>query len=228
MLAGFDNLDTSNVVFVGPLSRVKPETVHDLESGVTLQTAALQFQGNVFSMDFRNEIEPIGALSYLGLPLRKNVRASYRRGVELNGAYRLPWSLTASANATIMRAKIADYTDDSSGETFHDIEPLLTPRVTTSQRLTWDRSRRFTLSVGGRYMGRSQLDNTGNPNLVLPASYVMDGLVEWRFANGRHAIAVRGENLANSKRFGSGYGGDRPYYYVLPPRSVYATLELGF
>ncbi|HEY4131822.1 MAG TPA: TonB-dependent receptor, partial [Gemmatimonadaceae bacterium] len=29
MLAGFDNLDTSNVAFVGDLSRVKPETVHD-------------------------------------------------------------------------------------------------------------------------------------------------------------------------------------------------------
>jgi iron complex outermembrane receptor protein len=86
MLAGFDNLDTSNVAFVGPLSRVRPETVHDLESGVTLTRGSLHLQGNVFSMDFRNEIEPIGALSYLGLPLRKNVRASYRRGGGLDGA----------------------------------------------------------------------------------------------------------------------------------------------
>lgn len=228
MLAGFDNLDTSNVAFVGPLSRVKPETVHDIESGVKIQTAALRFQGNLFSMDFRNEIEPIGALSYLGLPLRKNVRASYRRGIELDGTYRLPANFTVSANATIMNAKIAEYTDDASGETFHDVEPLLTPKVTTAQRLTWDALRRFTLSVGGRYTGRSQLDNTGNPDMILPASYVMDGLVEWRFGNGRHALAVRGENLTNSKRFGSGYGGDRPYYYVLPPRSVFASLELGF
>ena len=228
MLAGFDNLDTSNVAFIGPLTRVKPETVHDIESGVKIQTAALRLQGNLFSMDFRNEIEPIGALSYLGLPLRKNVRASYRRGIELDGTYRLPANFTLSANATIMNAKIAEYTDDGSGETFHGVEPLLTPKVTTAQRLTWDARRHFTISLGGRYTGRSQLDNTGNPDMILPASYVADGLVECRFGNGRHALAVRGENLTNSKRYGSGYGGDRPYYYVLPPRSVFATLELGF
>jgi hypothetical protein len=56
----------------------------------------------------------------------------------------------------------------------------------------------------------------------------MDGLLEWRFGSGRHAVALRGENLTNSKRYGSGYSGDRPYYYVLPPRSVFVTLELGF
>ena len=226
MLAGFDNLDTSNVAFVGPLSRVKPETVHDLESGVNVRTGALRLQGNIFSMDFRNEIEPIGALSYLGLPLRKNVRASYRRGVELDGTYRMPGGFAASANATIMRARIAEYTDDSSGETFYGVEPLLTPKVTTAQRLTWDAPRQFTISVGGRYTGQSQLDNTGNPDMVLPASYVMDALLQWRF--GHHALALRGENLTNSKRFGSGYSGDRPYYYVLSPRSLFATLELGF
>lgn len=228
MLAGFDNLDTSNVAFVGPLSRVKPETVHDLESGVTLETGALRLQGDIFSMDFRNEIEPIGALSYLGLPLRKNVRASYRRGVELDGTYRMPAGFTASANATIMRARIAEYTDDTSGETFDGVEPLLTPKVTTMQRLSWDRSRRLTISAEGRYTGRSQLDNTGNPDLVLPASYVVDGVVEWRFGNGRQALELRSDNLTNSKRYGSGYGGDRPYYFVLPPRSLFVTVELGF
>jgi iron complex outermembrane receptor protein len=228
MLAGFDNLDTSNVAFVGPLSQVKPETVHDVESGVNVETGALRFQGDVFSMDFRNEIEPIGALSYQGLPLRKNVRSSYRRGVELDGTYRMAGGFTASANATIMRAKIAEYTDDATGVTYHDVEPLLTPNVTTAQRLSWAGPRRVTLSLGGRYTGQSQLDNTGNPDMILPASYVMDGLLEWRFGSGRHAVALRGENLTNSKRYGSGYSGDRPYYYVLPPRSVFVTLELGF
>jgi iron complex outermembrane receptor protein len=228
MLAGFDNLDTSNVAFVGPLSRVKPETVHDIESGINVRTGALQFQGNVFSMDFRNEIQPIGALSYLGLPLRKNVRASYRRGVELDATYRLPAGFTASANATIMRASIAEYTDDASAQTYYHVEPLLTPKVTSAQRLTWSNAHRVTASIGGRYTGRSQLDNTGDSNLILPAAYVMDGLLEWRFGRDRYAIAMRGENLTNSKRYGSGYGGDRPYYYVLPPRSVFVTLELGF
>src|SRR6185503_19434155 len=72
MFAGFDNLDASNADFVGDLSRVRPETVHDLEAGVSLRRTAARLEANVFSMRFRNEIAPIGALSYLGLPLRKN------------------------------------------------------------------------------------------------------------------------------------------------------------
>ncbi|HEY2856506.1 MAG TPA: TonB-dependent receptor [Gemmatimonadaceae bacterium] len=229
MLAGFDNLDTSNVAFVGSFSRVRPETVHDVEAGVTLSTTRARLQANVFSMDFRNEIEPIGALSYQGLPLRKNVAASYRRGVELDAGYHLTSSLRASVNATLMQARIADYTDDGSGESFHDVEPLLTPKIITAQRLEWDVTRAVSLWTEGRFTGRSQLDNTDNSALVLPSAYVVDGEAAWRFNGGRDAIEVRGNNLANSKRYGSGYGsGNTPYYYVLPPRNMFVTLKLGF
>ena len=48
MLAGFDNLDTSNVSFVGDLGRVRPERVGDLEAGVTYRSAGLEAQANVY------------------------------------------------------------------------------------------------------------------------------------------------------------------------------------
>jgi len=199
-----------------------------VETGVTVSTDALHVQANLFSMDFRNEIEPIGALSYQGLPLRKNVHSSYRRGIELDASYRPTSTLEASANATIMRARIADYTDDSSGESFHDIEPLLTPTVVTAQRIEWKAARAISFWAEGRYTGQSQLDNTGNPNLILPAAYVVDGSAVFHLEN-RYALEVRGNNLTNSKRYGSGYGsGNTPYYYVLPPRNLFVTLQLGF
>ena len=229
MFAGFDNLDTSNVAFVGDLSRVRPETVHDAEAGLTFTTDAARLQANLFSMDFRNEIEPIGALSYQGLPLRKNVHASYRRGVELDGRVRLTKAITVSANGTLMQARIADYTDDASGASFHDVSPLLTPRIVSAQRLEWQPTAALSFWGEGRYTSQSQLDNTGNPALVLPDAYVFDAAAVWRFASGRHALELRGNNLTNSKRYGSGYGsGDTPYYYVLPPRNLFVTLKLGF
>ena len=140
-------------------------------------------QANMFSMDFRNEIEPIGALSYIGLPLRKNVSASYRRGAEVDATYRLSSTVWASANATLMRARIADYTDDATGSTYRNVEPLLTPKVVTSQRVGWNALRSLTLWAEGRYTGRSQLDNTGNPTLVLPAAYIVDGAATVRFTH---------------------------------------------
>src|SRR5262249_882627 len=116
MFAGFDNLDTSNVAFVGPLTRVKPETVHDLEAGGTLRRHDVEAQANLYSMDFRNEITPIGALSYIGTPLRKNVGASYRRGVEADVSYRPTTALTLSANASTSTNRIREYVD-STGTT---------------------------------------------------------------------------------------------------------------
>ena len=66
MFAGFDNLDTTNAAFVGPLDRVRAERVRDAEAGVTYRSAAAELSANLFDMRFRNEIAPIGALSYGG------------------------------------------------------------------------------------------------------------------------------------------------------------------
>ena len=98
----------------------------------------------------------------------------------------------------------------------------------TAQRVDWDPGRALSVWIEARYTGRSQLDNTGNPDLILPAAYVLDAATTWRFAGGRHALELRGNNLTNSQRYGSGYGsGNTPYYYVLPPLSIFATLKLG-
>ena len=43
----------------------------------------LALQANVYAMEFSNEIALTGELSEIGLPLRRNVDDSYRRGVEL-------------------------------------------------------------------------------------------------------------------------------------------------
>ncbi len=227
MFAGFDNLDTSNVAFVGDLSRVKPETVHDLETGLTYRGTAFDAQANVYSMDFRNEIAPVGALSYIGTPLRKNVASSYRRGVEVDITYRGIPRLLLSGNATGSTNRIRQYTD-SSGDTvatYHNAQPLLTPRFQTFARGAFTATRALTLALESRYQSRSFLQNTSDPQYVLPAAFNLDGSVSWRVD--RYELLVRGNNLTNSKRYGSGYGyGGISYYYVVPPRNVFVTAKV--
>jgi iron complex outermembrane receptor protein len=229
MFAGFDNLDTSNVAFVGSLDRVKPETVHDVELGTTYRGHGLTAQANVYSMDFRNEIAPIGALSYLGNPLRKNVDASYRRGVELDATWRGIPRLLLTANATASTNRIRDYTD-STGDTpvtYRNVEPLLTPRFTTYERASGSVTRAVTLAVETRYQSRSFLTNTSDPTYVLPASFSLGASVAWRYR--RYELLVQGNNLLNTEKYGSGYAGDGvPDYFVVPPRNVFVTAKLAF
>jgi len=229
MFAGFDNLDTSNVAFVGSLNRVKPERVHDFEGGMTYRGNSFDAQANLYSMDFHNEIAPIGALSYLGNPLRKNVGASYRRGVEADvGYYGIP-RLALNANVAASTNRIREYTD-STGDvpvTYHNVEPLLTPRLVTFERAQFAASRDLRLALETRYQSRAFLQNTGDSRFVLPAAFNLDGSVSWRVRS--YEILVRGNNLTNSKKYGSGYAsGGVSYFYVVPPRNVFVTAKVDF
>ncbi|HEX4685097.1 MAG TPA: TonB-dependent receptor [Gemmatimonadaceae bacterium] len=229
LLAGADNLDTTNAAQVGSFSRVKPETVHDVEIGATYRTAAFEAQANLFDMNFRNEIAPIGALTALGTPLRKNVAASYRRGVEADLTYRGIGRLTLTANATASTNRIREYAD-SSGDTpitYHDVEPLLTPRFLTFERASLAITRSLTLAAETRYQSRSFLENTSDPSFVLPAAFNLDASLGWQ--HGRYQVIARGNNLTDSRKYGSGYASDGvSYYYVLPPRNLFITAAVGF
>ena len=229
MLAGFDNLDTSNVAFVGDLHRVKPETVHDLELGTTYRTRTIEAQANLYSMNFRNEIAPIGQLSYIGNPLRENVARSYRRGVEGDITYRgiAHWMLTANVAASTNR--ISDYTDSTGDEpaTYHDVQPLLTPRFMTYERAAFAPGERLWLALETRYTARSFLQNTDDPRYVLPASLNVDASASWHVKG--YELVGRINNLLDARKYGSGYAGDGvPDYYVLPPRNFFVTLKLDF
>jgi iron complex outermembrane receptor protein len=227
MFAGFDNLDTTNAEFVGTLNRVRPESVRDLEAGVAARTSRVGLQANVYSMDFRNEISPIGPLSYLGLPLRKNVRRSYRRGVEVDLALRATSALTVRGNATVSRNRIDAYTDDASGVTYRDVEPLLTPTVTANGSFTYALGRALQLSLDGRFVGRSFLANTSDARFTTPGRAVADASADWSLD--RYSLGVRVNNLTSTPFYTGGYtDGTASYYYVLPPRNVFVTVRARF
>jgi iron complex outermembrane receptor protein len=226
LLGGLDNVDTSSVGLVVPLSRVRPEHARDLEAGARLRRRELSIDANVFSMEFRDEILPIGQLSYIGTPLRMNVHSSWRRGVEMDATAHLSDRVELALTGTAMRARIADFTDESTGEQYHDVAPLLTPQFLTSQRATIAVTRSLSVTTVGRFTGRSQLDNTGDATLLLPSSYVVDGSLDWN--SGTRGVSLFVNNATNTQRFGSGhvaFGEAR--YYVLPPINAFVMVRLG-
>ena len=224
MFAGFDNLDTTNVEFIGTFDRVKPESVRDLEAGVAARLGRVGVQANLYAMDFHDEIAPIGPLSYLGLPLRKNVNRSYRRGVEIDVAVQATTSLTATANATLSHNRIDEYTDDATGVTYRDVEPLLTPRAMANASLVYALGHALTASLDGRFVGPSYLANTSDARFTTPGRVTADASVAWTIA--RYTLGVRATNLTSTPFYTGGYtDGAISYYYVLPPRSWFVTLR---
>ena len=225
MLGGFDNLDTSNVAFVGALGRVRPERASDVELGARWRGPWWAVHANGFLMDFRNEILPVGRLTYIGTPLRANVGSSWRRGIETDVTLLpRPW-IELGLAMTAMRGQIAEFTDEEAGITYRDVEPLLTPRLTSAQRVVLRPTPALTIAAMGILNSRSQLDNTGNSALTLPGDFIGNLTAEW--TRSAYALSLHLNNVTNTDRFAGGhvsFGEAR--YYVLPPRNVFLLAKV--
>jgi outer membrane receptor protein involved in Fe transport len=235
MFAGADDADPTIAPAIFPLTRVRPESVRDLETGVVLRRAAIVGSLDLFDMAFRDEIAPIGGQPVLGYTLRENVGHSRRRGLEADVLWRAAPRLTLLGNASLTDARIRSYTD-TAGVTWRGVAPLLTPRLVANQGVRAELARWLSLDVDGRYTSRMMLTNTGDARLTVPASYLADAGVTLRVA--RQSLLVRVENLLDRAAFASGYAGPaldpadttglEPYYYVVAPRNVSVTMRFAF
>jgi iron complex outermembrane receptor protein len=223
MFAGADDVDDALAPEVLPLDRVKPESVVDVEMGFRWSGPAVELGFNAFTMQFRDEIAPIGAITITGTPLRKNVDRSYRNGIELEGTWRPGGTVTLTGNAMLMRARIAEYTDDATGATYLDVPPLLSPAVITNLEGRWQASRVLELGAGMRYVGQSQLANDGSASQVLPAATLAD--LRASVALGHFEIRAQALNLFDANAYASGYtDGTTRYLFPVASRTILTTV----
>ncbi len=240
------------------LKAVRPEGVLDYEAGVNLSTPSLALQANLYAMEFTDEIALTGELSEVGLPLRRNIDDSYRRGLEIDLKWQLAreWALLHSAN--LSRNRISEWTQfydvyDAAGEwlgsepiSYRNVKPLLSPEAIVNLGVEWTLSP-YSVTLMGRYVGDAQLDNTGLAEFRLPSYTNLDLRASlklgrwWRAANPRINLFVI-NLLDREDQFPSGYsyqflvaGGQSPptldgilFYYPLATRNAVVTLEFDF
>lgn len=227
MLAGADDLDDAAAAELLPLTRVKPERLTDFEFGARLRRATLQASVNAFAMQFRDEIAPIGQLSVTGSQIRRNVDRSSRLGIESELEWQAHPRLGVTANAMLLRARIAEFTDEAAAITYRDVAPLLTPALLANAQLAWTPRTGVELSLSARHVAESQLANDGNAALVTPAFTLAD--LGASYARGASTLRVQVQNLFDATAYASGYtDGSTRYFFPVATRTVVATLALRF
>jgi iron complex outermembrane receptor protein len=204
------------------LRAVAPEEVLDVEAGIEVRGDGLRLGANLYSMAFRNEIALSGELSEIGLPVRRNVPRSFRRGFELELDWRPSGAWRVLGTANLSRNRIEEWTQfydvyDASGEwadsvavVHRDVAPLLTPEVLLNGTVDWAPSRDLALRLGARWVAESQLDNAGNPDFRAPSWFNLDGQLTFSLARwakrGEPRIRVQATNLLGDERiWPSGY-----------------------
>ncbi len=207
------------------LRAVTPEQVVNLESGLEVSRPRFTAQLNAYLMEFRHEIAQTGQLSEIGLPLRRNVDRSFRRGFEADIVWQVRPDLRLHQTAAFSRNRISQWTQffdvyDAAGSwtgdtsrTYADVPPLLTPSVLATLAAEYTPRPSLTLSAVGRYVGRSYLDNTGSPDFTTPSFFSLDASLSLALARLLHVAAgaeprlrVQVDNaLDNHRMFPSGY-----------------------
>lgn len=228
-----------NPAFAYDPRAVKPERVYDLELGWNYQASSASLAANLYAMEFRNEIAATGELSDIGLPLRRNVDRSFRRGIELEADWRVAPSLRLRTSANLSRNQIDEWTQfyDTGSITYRDVEPLLTPGVIVSQSVEYRPRTAVTLGAVARWVGESYLDNTNHPDLVTPSFFTVDATAAYALSD-RVRLTLQINNALNNDRiYPSGYSylyldngaaTGIPYYYPQATRNAVVLVDLDF
>ena len=211
-----------NPTLLYDLEAVKPESVVDFEAGLDYRRPGLTLLADVYAMEFRNEIALSGELSEIGLPLRRNVDRSHRRGLELDATWQAAPKLRLTAAANVSFNRIGTWTQfydaydpaggylESVSRRFDDVQPLLTPRAIARLGVDYTPAPWLLVGASGRYVAKAYLDNTNAPDLATPDFFDLDltlslGLDRW-IKPGRPRLRLQVDNLLDSHRiWPSGY-----------------------
>lgn len=243
----FHGEDNPSVAY--DLRAVRPERVYDFEAGWNFRAANVALAANLYAMEFRNEIASTGELSEIGLPLRRNVERSYRRGLEVDLAWQATEQLRLKTNANVSRNRIGAWTQfydqydaafqwiGSRPQTFANVEPLLTPNVIVNQAVEYAPTSRLTLGATGRYAGRAYLDNTNDAAFTTPSFFVADANVAYAVTP-QVRVSLQVNNVFDRERvFPSGYSylydfdgvpSGTAYYYPQATRNAVVLVDFAW
>ena len=193
----------------------KPEQLLNLELGAGYKTTTVQISGNVYWMEFTNELIKSGQVDIFGNPVYGNAPRTRHTGIELDGTIQ-PWDhFLVSGNASLSSNYIVTFStiDSVSGSRVYTTSladnPIAGfPDVTANMRLTYQ-SEALTASFVAKYVGSFYTDNFRNSENRNDAYTVMNAEVLYVLPKiGDAVISLRAEvrNLMNTLYMQNGEG----------------------
>ncbi len=167
----------------------EPEQLVDYELGYSYHAQKLVLNGNLYYMDYKDQLVLTGEINNVGDPIMKNVPESNRMGLELSGKWMISHDLEWDANLTLSQNKIRNfvtYVDDwdNGGQIRQDLgttELSFSPSVIGSSIISYQLIRGFKISLISNYVSRQYIDNTMSESRNLDPYLVNDLIVDYTF-----------------------------------------------
>lgn len=194
-----------------------PEYVVNQELGFRHQSSKLNFNLNLYYMDFKNEIVLDGKFGPNGLALTNKVEQSFRTGVELSVTYKISKSFSLINNSSFNYSRIKE-----QKEVF---TPILTPPLIIYQEAVYF-YKGFSAAVSVRYQDKSFIDFANTS--TVKSYFLVNGRVGYDIKGFQFCVFVN--NITNSNYFNNGYvdfDGSKKYF-VQAPTNFYASIKYNF
>lgn len=183
----------SDIIDNSKTEQPKSENLKDLELGYIIKEKLKMFQFNFYNMQYVNQLVLTGELNDVGSSLRRNVKNSYRRGIELIVQYPLiqktKFNLSLDANLNLSANKIKAFEDvyynyDSNTvvkDLYKNTDIAYSPNAIGFLGLNFHHQSNLDLQTNIKYVGPQYLDNTSNASRKIDAYYTVNMAVQKTF-----------------------------------------------
>ena len=174
-----------------PNSRPVHETLYDTEIGYKYTDKRLIFNVNLFNMNYDNQLIKTGEINDVGYFTSKNIKSSFRRGMEVEGAFIINEKLNVSGNLTISENKVDSFTQyvdnwDTWGQSqiFHENSDLaFSPNIIWAAQANYKLNKRTRVIFNSKYVGEQYIDNTSSRERMLNDYLISNLQVDYHFNN---------------------------------------------
>lgn len=202
-------------LFANP--ETEAEKLYDFEAGIEKTFGTISFTGNLYYMNYVNQLVLNGQINNIGEFIRVNSGESYRMGIELGAAAKISDHWNASANLTLSKNENRDFKNETSaGIEMPGNTPIsFSPDVIANVLLSFNPSKKFSLGIQNQYVGSQFLDNTNNESLKLADYFLTDFNAKYTLNLKRTEVDFRLllNNIFNKKYVNNGYVYDGPVYF---------------
>lgn len=199
------------------LFNTKAEYVLDNELGFRYKRKEVQFDFNLYYMNFNNEIVLNGNFGPNALVLTDNVEQSYRTGAELSVQWQIHPNILLLNNSSWNYSRIQD-----QGEVF---SPILTPPLLVNQEVVYN-YKAFTFALIGRYQHAAYIDFANSAEVE--SYFLLDSRISYAYKGVKVSAFLN--NLTNVRYYNYGYvdfdGSSK--FFVQAPFSTFLALQYQF
>jgi iron complex outermembrane receptor protein len=172
-----------------PNSRPEHETLYDTEVGYKMRGEKLSLGINLYQMNYKNQLALTGAINDVGEYTRTNIDESYRKGIEIEGTYKLTNKLSWAGNMTLSENKILTHTAyvdnwDTWGQekiNYKNTDLAFSPNIIWASLFNYTVNENTSVDFISKYVGEQFIDNSSSEDRMLD-DYLVNNLrlsYEW-------------------------------------------------